>query len=1078
MRTKYPLLRLALVPLSMVALTATAQTDAARAEKQPAQVTFPDGSRLLRPVAQAKLPARKTQGAPVRVGPDTTIEPDWQTTFDTQADVNLFTVYDANQDGYTWGWNDAYDGSMRSEYSSRNGNDDWLISPPVHLLPGRQYIVKFNIRNAADSWVNTFEVKYGEGTADPANLTQTLQETFTPSGEDFETRTYALTVDKETYYRFGFHDNTPEPDHYWLFLDDLSFEKGPLSTAPAAVEDIAVEPGAEGALTAIVSFTAPVKTVEGKTLERIDGFRVKRDGEEVALLQGAQPGSRVSWTDEAVGQNGWHVYQITAVLDGEDGSKEQKSAYVGLDSPQDPVGVKLTDGGGKIVAQWPAARRYGQNQGYVDPAEVSLSLFEMVKTTYGMSIGDLVETSEPGATEMELDIDPEESVNPDGVTQSLYQLGARADNPAGSSGYYGTHPIVVGPTIALPFKESLSHGRLENGFVWTEGNDMHNSRMNPAGWMLVNDDPADGDAGSLRWRQYTIEGQWSDVLHDIQPGDMVSMNMPKVRLQGAENPKLFFSLYAKRGEQARLQVVVETPDAEEYELHTYDLSTTLNDGWTRKELSLDQFKGESHVVVKFRGYCDADPESTYIGLDDINIFDQRAHNLATVALDAPKSVTAGKTLAARATVKNFGSAQAQGYSVVLLCDGEPVDTVASTRQLGVLESDTVSLAFRAGVNLGKSAKLTARVVYAEDQIASDDECAPVAVQLRRPGYEAPTDLEAAAPGMDGTVKLLWERPAEPRPEVVTDDFEDYAAFATDLGDWVMRDGDQGLAGGFFQSYKYPGQGEQMAFMAFNPNAITDAFAVVVSNPGLAPRSGEQFAGAPYANAANGDLLAADNWLISPELSGSAQTIKFYAFNVTVIDEWGNVTPYNETFDLLYSMGGTDPADFTVIRTDKADGTSAISEAANWKEIVFEVPQGAKRFAVHHRSDSYNSFLFGIDDATFERGAIGADDEITAYNVYRDGRRVGQTTAAATSYTDTGVGTGDHVYNVSAVYTSPTGEQNESGLSDDASLYVNGIAEIAHEPAAAPRPRYNLQGQRVGEGYRGVVVEQGRKVVVK
>ena len=33
-------------------------------------------------------------------------------------------------------------------------------------------------------------------------------------------------------------------------------------------------------------------------------------------------------------------------------------------------------------------------------------------------------------------------------------------------------------------------------------------------------------------------------------------------------------------------------------------------------------------------------------------------------------------------------------------------------------------------------------------------------------------------------------------------------------------------------------------------------------------------------------IAADNWLITPELSGKAQTIKFYAFNVKVVDEWG------------------------------------------------------------------------------------------------------------------------------------------------------------------------------------------------
>ena len=103
----------------------------------------------------------------------------------------------------------------------------------------------------------------------------------------------------------------------------------------------------------------------------------------------------------------------------------------------------------------------------------------------------------------------------------------------------------------------------------------------------------------------------------------------------------------------------------------------------------------------------------------------------------------------------------------------------------------------------------------------------------------------------------------------------------------------------------------------NPDMITDAFPVVISNPGLTPKSGAQFAGAPYANSVAGMPIAADNWLITPELSGKAQTIKFYAFNVTVVDEWGNVLPYNEAFDVLSSKTGTKTSDFKLINSYKA-----------------------------------------------------------------------------------------------------------------------------------------------------------------
>ena len=1078
--TKLSLFRLAFVPLSLASLSALAQTDDAPAiQKTPTPVIFPDASRFTRVdapvVKQKQVPAKQVQ-APLR-GSDQPIEPDWETSFATTDDADVFTVIDANNDGLTWGWNDSYDGSMRSEYSANNGNDDWLVTPPIHFLPGRQYIIKFNIRNAATNWVNSFEVKYGEGDT-PAQFTKTLQPTFEPKGDDFETRTYYLTFDEEVTYRFGFHDNTAEANRYWLFLDDLSIEKGPLSTSPAAVEDLEVTPAEQGKLKATVSFMLPTKTIDGKPLSKVDGVIIKRNGVKVATLGAGKPGQTITYEDNDVPSNGYHSYRVTALLDGEEGSKASRSAYIGLDVPLSPEGVKLLDNGNNVLAQWPEARNYGANKGYVDPSQVTVSLFEMIKTTYGMSIGDLVATSDPGVTEMTLPIDPDESQAGDGVTQSIFQLGARADNPAGNSGYYGTHPLIVGPAITLPFKESLSNGHLENGFVWTEGNDIHNSRMNPAGWMLVNDNPSDGDAGSLRWRQYSVDTGFGDRVYDIQVGDEVSMNMPKIALNGAENPKLFFSLYAKKGERARLRILIETPDAEEHELHTYDLSTVTADGWERKELSLAPWADEKFVLIKFRAICDGDPEKTYVGIDDINVFDQKQHNLAAIKLATPKSVTGGKTLEANVTVKNYGAEKASGYSVVLYCNNIPVDTVTASRALGVLESDTLTLSFHAGVNLGENATLKAQVVFDGDMLDTDNTTDEATVRIRRSSYSAVSDLKATAPGDDGTVKLSWSRPSMPQPEVITEDFEDYAAFDPELGEWTLIDGDKGLAGGFFQNYSYPGQNLPLAFFAFNPDMITDAFPVVISNPGLTPKSGAQFAGAPYANSVAGMPIAADNWLITPELSGKAQTIKFYAFNVTVVDEWGNVLPYNEAFDVLSSKTGTKTSDFKFINSYKADGTNAISEEANWKEITVDVEEGTKFLAIHHKSDANNSFLFGIDDVTFEKGVVGAKDQITKYYIYRDAKRVGEVSGTQTTFDDHGVNTGDHVYNVTALYKSDTNEENESSFSNDATLYVNGIAEITANGQQGDQPRYNLAGQRVGKDYRGVVVEQGRKIIIK
>ena len=71
-----------------------------------------------------------------------------------------------------------------------------------------------------------------------------------------------------------------------------------------------------------------------------------------------------------------------------------------------------------------------------------------------------------------------------------------------------------------------------------------------------------------------------------------------------------------------------------------------------------------------------------------------------------------------------------------------------------------------------------------------------------------------------------------------------------------------------------------------------------------------------------------------------------------------------------------------------------------------------------------------------------------------------------------------MYKIQAVYNSDSNEENDSSFSNDATLYVNGIAEITANGQQGDQPRYNLAGQRVGKDYRGVVVEQGRKIIIK
>ena len=625
--TKLSLFRLAFVPLSLASLSALAQTDDAPAiQKTPTPVIFPDASRFTRVdapvVKQKQVPAKQVQ-APLR-GSDQPIEPDWETSFATTDDADVFTVIDANNDGLTWGWSDSYDGSMRSEYSANNGNDDWLVTPPIHFLPGRQYIIKFNIRNAATNWVNSFEVKYGEGD-NPAQFTKTLQPTFEPKGDDFETRTYYLTFDEEVTYRFGFHDNTEKAGSGRIVIDFVGIDNGAALDAPDSVSNFTVTPAGLGKLSADLAFTAPTKAINGTPLSRIGYFVIKRDGKSVMWIGNAktdfgEPGKEYTWTDKSIDKSGWHEYEVIAYSeDGyEPGRVARMRVFVGADVAKTPV-VNLTDAVNDIKASWNKVSNVGANNGYVNPDHVSVSIYEILETPDGPILGDSMTTSQPGATDVLVGWHPDKSVADDGVSQGLFQVAALTRSDGGNGALEASRAIVVGKPINQPYKETFEGGVVQNNFAWTESNEQHASRRNSSPWMISGKASSNDDGGGVVWSPYTIPDPEFPEYYNVEAGDETSFNLPKVALNGVDQPVVRFNLYSENGEQSDLTVVVQTPDGVNHDVKTFKLSEKKTSGWETLTVDLTPYTNERYVIVKFRGTAHAN--YTYLMLDQIDIYD-------------------------------------------------------------------------------------------------------------------------------------------------------------------------------------------------------------------------------------------------------------------------------------------------------------------------------------------------------------------------------------------------------------------------------------------------------------------------
>ena len=170
-----------------------------------------------------------------------------------------------------------------------------------------------------------------------------------------------------------------------------------------------------------------------------------------------------------------------------------------------------------------------------------------------------------------------------------------------------------------------------------------------------------------------------------------------------------------------------------------------------------------------------------------------------------------------------------------------------------------------------------------------------------------------------------------------------------------------------------------------------------------PHSGKRYLASFYNYSGQGaetEYYDSNDWLISPSLSGAAQTISFWVNNVKA----GN-TDNVEQFELLYSTAGNDTTAFVKL------GDTYTVAGGTWQQISVELPEGATHFAIRHCTSAKTSFVFMIDDVQYEAGS----GLLTGYNLYRDEQLVATVDANQTTWVDQNVPDGTHLYAVTARY---------------------------------------------------------------
>lgn len=968
--------------------------------------------------------------------------------FDDENATKFFTIIDANNDEKTWYWRSDADPYMYISFNPTEPKDDWLITPPIKLKGGRQYTLAFK-SHGTSTFPEKMEVKYGTQNTVEGMTNIILAET-TITDDDATLSNIKFTPSASGFYYLGFHACS-DANMYWTKCDSIALEEGVQPTSPAAPQVKAVA-GAKGALTATITVTAPTKTVGGSALtaDHLTKIIVRRGNDLVHTFDNPAPGDVLTFNDELYSDG---VYKWTVIpYNGEDyGESADASAYVGLDKPQDPKNPKAIDNSSSVHLSWDAISETGVSGGYVNPADVKTLLYD-VNNGY-MDTYPFDSVKNVNAYDV--------AFNTNEGDPALKQWALVNEN---SKGMTSAVPVAlpVGKPVALPYFESAPGGELSHRW-WLERNG-GSSYSNI--WSYVDVDAADGDGGSL-------------IYMGTADNVDASLNTYKIDLTNAVNPVLVFSFNVKySSETTKGSLKIEVQKVGSGAKTVFDSSVLTADmPWGQRQVDLKEFAGQV-IMVKLHAYCDKAPVT--IGVDKIRVQETHAHDLSA-KLTVPESVKKGQKITAVVKVTNEGVSDENAYTVKVFADGTEVSSTNVAETLSPFYDRTFTVSIpTAALPTDKTEKVVKAQVILDGDMAADNDIATDTVATDNSLLPTPSNLQAA--NAQPKVLLTWDEPAS-NSAPYTEGFENFTPFAVDANGaassnlgygWTTIDGQAGqdpevFLGSILQGESYPGQDMPGSFLIFNGDAITDgAYDANAFMHGHG--DSHQFAAMPYeSNGSN--FVDGDNYLVSPALTGEAQTVSFYTRNAVV----AGPTDYPERFSFLYSTTGNAKEDFTnVVIPD------TIISGGEWQYFQAPLPEEAKYFAIHHTSPAFQNvnniggFLFSVDDVTYLKG-VGKP---VGYNVYCDGVLVGTVDANGTLQFYGDAPEGDHEWSVTALY--PDGEESQPV---SVTIDLNGIASIL--ASGESFDVYSLDGILVRSNAKdvkglkkGVYIINNVKVIIK
>lgn len=498
---------------------------------------------------------------------------------------DLWYVFDANDDGCTWSFND-YNRYWAYSYSRTNDADDWLFSPPVHLAPGQYYEVVSNVASEMTYYTESFELWLAKEQT-PDGVVQSIRDITTIERDGKEERRFckyedAFAVTEEGDYFLAYHCVSPA-NQLRFELRSLEITLGAKDNAPAAPTGLKVRPGGNGSLSAVATFKTPSKTVGGATLTEITKVELQHDGKVCSTLNDAKPGTEYTLTDILTAKEGDNTYRVVCYNSYGKGLAAEYTVFLGSDVPSAPENVKVTMRNGAAYISWDPVTT-GANGGYVNPAAITY-----VVARQDEDITAIYQGSETSC-----------------VDNTLPKTGAQTSEYYGVFAYYGTEvsqgtatpDVITGAAYKMPFEETF--GSNSAGSLWLLGY----VPTTTASWSIGTQPSYDSEDGNLTLKNTKAR----KTTHFVSSGKIAVSTTSK-------KPMLVFPFQASAQDRINLSISVDGVPANGKQVKTFEPESESD--WTVVAYDLSSYKGQE-VIFTFN--CEVSASSTII-LDDIRVFD-------------------------------------------------------------------------------------------------------------------------------------------------------------------------------------------------------------------------------------------------------------------------------------------------------------------------------------------------------------------------------------------------------------------------------------------------------------------------